>query len=544
MRTPLALLVPVLLVVGITVAAPASAQPPAPAKSAALAAVPTDSFAFFTVNVGKLHDTPGFKPLRDWLAAQKVGPTDDALGIPAGDIDRVTMFMPTASLLSPPVLLVTTRKPYNEARVLKALRADRGDKRDARRGNAIETGNDSFPVLVLVDDRTLMFLPKLGDRTVEFGGLIGQLIAKKADGPLAAALADADKHDIAFALDARPVAKLFGDELDRGLAPYVALFKVRTVMFAADFDKTARGSLRLSFADAADAKRAAPVLKEGLADLTATFEKEIARVGGRAEPAEKAFFETAITVLKAAKIESEGTNVFATAELPYADAVAKLAAALPKEYTAAVNSAKGQNNLKQLALGMYNFESAYGAFPGDVLPGDAPNARAWSWRVQILPFVEQENLYKQLDFTKAWNDPANLKKLEAMEMPKVFEIPGRPAPKGHTYFRVFTKPWNAKGNERPWLVEGLRGPRIAAITDGTSNTFMIVEAGEAVPWYKPDVLGYDGVLPLPQLGDKTADRFIASMADGSVRVLKPSKVGEKTLRALITLSGGEVIDLP
>jgi hypothetical protein len=73
---------------------------------------------------------------------------------------------------------------------------------------------------------------------------------------------------------------------------------------------------------------------------------------------------------------------------------------------------------------------------------------------------------------------------------------------------------------------------------------MIVEAGEAVPWYKPDVLGYDGVLPLPQLGDKAADRFLAAMGDGSVRVLKPSKLDEKTLRALITIQGGEVITLP
>ena len=73
---------------------------------------------------------------------------------------------------------------------------------------------------------------------------------------------------------------------------------------------------------------------------------------------------------------------------------------------------------------------------------------------------------------------------------------------------------------------------------------MIVEAGEAVPWYKPDVLAYDGKLPLPQLGDKDADRFLAAMGDGSVRSFKPSKLGEKTLRALITINGGEVFEIP
>ena len=169
---------------------------------------------------------------------------------------------------------------------------------------------------------------------------------------------------------------------------------------------------------------------------------------------------------------------------------------------------------------------------------------AMSWRVQILPYIEQDNLYKQLDHTKAWDDPANLKVLEKFEMPKTFEIPGRPVPKGHTYFRIFSLPKGAKGADRPWMREGERGPRIADITDGLSNTFMIVEAGEAVPWYKPDVLAYDGVLPLPQLGDKGAGKFLVAFGDGSTRYLRRDKLDEKTLRALITIQGGEPVTLP
>ena len=409
--------------------------------------------------------------------------------------------------------------------------------------NTFRTSNERFPLVVMVDDHTLLFLSDTRENGLALASLLGQMLAKKTDGPLATALADANKHDIAFALDARQLAILgeFGKE--NFIAPYLALLKTQTATFAVNFDKTARGSFKLAFANEADAKRAAPVLKEGINAIIASFEEEL-RIGkDRIDPSERVLAETAITVLKAVKVEQEGTNVFATAILPYQDAVAKLATALPKSYTAAINSAKGQNNLKQLALAMHNFESAYNALPSDVTAfGNMP--LAWSWRVQILPFVDQEKLYKQLDLTKAWDDPANLKKLEAMEMPKVFEIPGRPAPKGHTYFRVFSLPKNAKGKDRPWLVEGQKGPKITDIADGTSNTFMIVEAGEAVPWYKPDVLGYDGKLPLPQLGDKASDRFLAAMGDGSVRLLKPSKLGETTLRALITPSGGETVTLP
>lgn len=544
MRTRIALLAPILL--GVIAGSPlAVAQPPAPpAKPAALDAVPTDAFAFLTVNAGKLWDDPGFAPLREWFAAQKIGPTDEMLGVPPAALDRITVFMPAATLKSGAVVLVTTRKPYNEARVLKALWGDQDEGREGRwrSGNAVKTRNPDFPIVVLADDRTLMFLPDAREDGA-FAVLVGQLLAKKADGPLATALADAVKHDLALGVDVRPLAELMRIERDKELVPYLSLWKARTLTFAADFDKTARGTFKLTFANEADAKRAAPVLKEGMSEIVGVFEKELARRKDKRDAPERLFLETAVVVLKAAKVETEGANVFATADVPHRDAVATFAAALPKSYSAAVNSAKGQNNLKQLALALHNFEGANGVLPGDVFPAGGAG-QAWSWRVQILPYLEHENLYKVLDLTKAWDAPENLKRLEAMAMPKVFEIPGRPAPKGQTYFRIFSLPKNAKGKERPWLVEGQKGPALTAITDGLSNTLMIVEAGEAVPWYKPDVLGYDGVLPLPQLGDKTADRFIAAMGDGSVRTLKPSKLGEKTLRALITRDGGEVVTLP
>jgi hypothetical protein len=164
--------------------------------------------------------------------------------------------------------------------------------------------------------------------------------------------------------------------------------------------------------------------------------------------------------------------------------------------------------------------------------------------VQILPYVEQDAIYRQLDFTKPWDDPGNLKLLEGLEMPKIFELPGREAPKGHTYFRIFSRPKNSKSTISPLFKDGERGPSLVSISDGTSNTFMIVEAGEAVPWYKPDVLSYDGKLPLPAIGDPDTDRLIVAFGDGSVRSFRPSKLSETTVRALITIDGGEVVQLP
>src|SRR5207249_937606 len=88
---------------------------------------------------------------------------------------------------------------------------------------------------------------------------------------------------------------------------------------------------------------------------------------------------------------------------------------------------------------------------------------------------------------------------------------------------------------------GARGPDELDFPDGTSNTLLVVEARDAVPWARPDELEYNPKGPLPQLGHPSrGGDFNAAMADGSVRSVSGS-LPEATLRALITANGGEVI---
>jgi hypothetical protein len=217
---------------------------------------------------------------------------------------------------------------------------------------------------------------------------------------------------------------------------------------------------------------------------------------------------------------------------------------LPKKWpkTTPADRKRSQNNLKQIALAFHNYDAAYGAFPGPAIYSKEGKALL-SWRVAILPFIEQGTLYKTFRFDEAWDSAHNKKLLK--KMPKIYGLPKvKVSPEYGTFYRVFTgpdTPFNPATTKRGQASIGLP---ITRIVDGTSNTFLVVEAGEAVPWSKPDELVYHARKLVPRLGGLFREGFHAAYADGSVKFIDP-KIKEKLLRALITHAGGEVVgDVP
>jgi prepilin-type processing-associated H-X9-DG protein len=149
--------------------------------------------------------------------------------------------------------------------------------------------------------------------------------------------------------------------------------------------------------------------------------------------------------------------------------------------------------------------------------------------VEILPYIEQQELFKAYKMDEPWDSANNKKVLE--KMPRVFNAtPNQPSTMSSYY--VLT----GKDTAFP----GENGIKIPDITDGTSNTIMAVEAKRDIPWTKPEDLEYDPKKPLPKLGGFSPEGFNAAFCDGSVRFLS-NAIAEQVMRALITRNGGEVI---
>jgi type II secretory pathway pseudopilin PulG len=188
------------------------------------------------------------------------------------------------------------------------------------------------------------------------------------------------------------------------------------------------------------------------------------------------------------------------------------------------------NNLKQIALALHNYEEVYKVLP-PAYTVDAQGRPLHSWRTLILPYLEEETLYRTIDLSKPWNDPANAKARETIV--DVFRCPVPGGLPNTTTYLAIAAPNGCFMPTEP--------RRLAEITDPHESTLMVIEAGEenAVPWMapvdadEPLVLSIGPTTKLDHAGGTNAC-FVA----GNVMFLKASTPAA-VRRALISISGKE-----
>jgi prepilin-type processing-associated H-X9-DG protein len=250
-----------------------------------------------------------------------------------------------------------------------------------------------------------------------------------------------------------------------------------------------------------------------------------------AEAIRKLLFPSTITV----SADAQGLTIATRDAIPSVNPIssAPIAAALllPAVQSArtAARRAQSVNNMKQIGLAMHNFHSSFNTFPAAAIC-DQDGKPLLSWRVAILPYIEQQALYNEFHLDEPWDSEHNKTLID--KMPRIYAIPNAPAPDGQTYYQVFV--------DNGALFDVSEGIGLEKVTDGTSNTILCVEAGKSVPWTKPEDITYDPEKPLPKLGNHFPGGFNAGFADGSVKFIKHT-IDMDTLRALITRDGGEVV---
>jgi prepilin-type N-terminal cleavage/methylation domain-containing protein/prepilin-type processing-associated H-X9-DG protein len=197
------------------------------------------------------------------------------------------------------------------------------------------------------------------------------------------------------------------------------------------------------------------------------------------------------------------------------------------------------NNIHNIALAMHNYESTYKRFPAGNIAFNGMNVGAdrnngtpeanggfyngmWSWSASILSFMEAQNLFNRIDFNKrpyveergdAWfydqgQDAtafAAVNKVVSMQMPPSLACPSTPqlagpgkykdyamnagqGPNGGTIILSGGTPLNSCCPERATAGNGMAYKnsflRMSSCTDGTSNTFLILEQASSIPKWR------------------------------------------------------------
>ena len=197
-----------------------------------------------------------------------------------------------------------------------------------------------------------------------------------------------------------------------------------------------------------------------------------------------------------------------------------------------------ERNMKQIVLGVHNFESAHGALPAGY--ADKTGKPGLSWRVAILPFIEQDGLFRQFKLDEPWDSEHNKKLID--KMPTMFAPPNT-STNGYTFARGFTgmNTWLPPQQGAGTPGQPLYGIKLSQFSDGTSNTFLVADAGNAVIWTKPDEMLF-APNNVPKLGGVFESGIVAGLADGSVKFVR-SGIDPKMIALAIQTNDGQILDL-
>jgi hypothetical protein len=187
--------------------------------------------------------------------------------------------------------------------------------------------------------------------------------------------------------------------------------------------------------------------------------------------------------------------------------------------------------LKQLALAHLNYEASRRRL-APAATTDREGKPLLSWRVEMLPFLDQQDLYNQFHRDEPWDSEHNKQLIS--RMPDIFRSRNaKLAEAGKTKFVVPT------GGATLFPADNQR-ITFSKVSDGPSQTILLAEVADdrAVIWTKPDDLTYDAEEPGQGLDSRSGEGYLIACCDGSVHQIDP-KIGNAALAAAFSRAGRE-----
>ncbi len=196
----------------------------------------------------------------------------------------------------------------------------------------------------------------------------------------------------------------------------------------------------------------------------------------------------------------------------------------------AAQRATCRNNLKQIGMANHLYHDVYNRLPA-AYTADAQGQPLLSWRVAILPHVEQNRLHQSIDHKQPWNSQHN-SAYNSLDIAP-FHCPAAKdshAP-GETEYLAVVGPKT--------VFPGSQKVRFGDIKDGLANTIMLVETtGQNINWMEPRDLDFNRV-QLSQLQGPHPHGVHVLLCDGSVHFVESGKMDDAAFKAMLTRDGGE-----
>lgn len=197
------------------------------------------------------------------------------------------------------------------------------------------------------------------------------------------------------------------------------------------------------------------------------------------------------------------------------------------------------NNMRTIILALLNFDNENKSFPAQAIT-DESGKPLLSWRVAILPFLDEDELYQKFHLDEPWDSEHNIQLVS--QMPEVFTDPSNQlqAVDGKSHYL------GVAGDQALFTGKDT-GTILRTIVDGTSKTLSILQVNDdnSVTWTKPE--DYDVAKnqsnPVAGIGSIHPGVFLGGFCDGAVKAI-PNKVSPDLFHAMTTTSGGELADLP